>query len=169
MIYGRSVEVRALSARSLYVNWLFWVNILVLLIFFEPYQETNLSHTNSTTDLLNSPEPQTQETFDDDEFGGEFDDETAAPAETVVPIDTEEKIDDDDFALPKQKPAVENVSSQSCFARCTDLKDYHFFALLCWRNFATLPELTMIESVQRLVAAKRQKLESDEVLCKGRL
>ena len=126
-----------------------------------------MSNTNSTSDLLNSPEPQTQETFDD-EFGGEFDEEFAAAAETAVTID-EQKIDDDDFALPKQKPAVEKVSSPSCFARCTDLKDYHFFALLCWRNFATLPELTMIESVQRLVAAKRQKLENDKVMCKGRL
>lgn len=126
-----------------------------------------MSSTNSTTDLLHSPEPQTQETLDD-EFDGEFDEEFAA-TETAVPIDTEEKSDDDDFALPKQKPIVEKVSSQSCFARCTDLKDYHLFALLCWRNFATLPELTMIESVQRLVAAKRQKLEQDKVLCKGQL
>ena len=31
------------------------------------------------------------------------------------------------------------------------LSDYHLFALLCWRNFATLPEMTLIESVQRVL------------------
>ena len=32
------------------------------------------------------------------------------------------------------------------------LCDYHLVALLCWRNFANLPEMTLIESVQRILS-----------------
>ena len=80
----------------------------------------------------------------------------------------QKEISNNNFALPDQRKTVESVDNNSCIGNCTRLKDYHFFALLCWRNFATLPELTMIESVQRLVAAKRQTTSDYEVKINGK-
>ena len=36
-------------------------------------------------------------------------------------------------------------------------RDRHLFSLLCWRNFAHLPEMTFIESVQRVTSYGHRK------------
>ena len=54
------------------------------------------------------------------------------------------------------------------------LSDYHLFALLCWRNFANLPEMTLIESVQRVLSPGDRKtsqvlIKKDNQLIKQRM
>ena len=83
----------------------------------------------------------------------------------AVEMKEKEDIENQNYALKEEKKKAEQVEKSSCLGPKM-LRDYHFFALLCWRNFATLPELTMIESVQRLVAAKKQDyVNTEKVLC----
>ena len=46
----------------------------------------------------------------------------------------------------------------------TGLRDRHLFSALCYRNFAHLPEITFIESVQR--CATYRKWKENNHLCK---
>ena len=80
----------------------------------------------------------------------------APESESLIQLLPRKQLNNDAFETDAEE--IEVKGEELVLVATKSLSDYHLIALLCWRNFANMPCMTLIESVQRILSpgANRQ-------------